>query len=63
MEDKKWYEAKTVWFNLVMLVGSILGAAGIISTTELDPATVGIILTVINFLLRLITKKAIVWKS
>lgn len=61
-ETKPWYVSKTIWVNLIGLVSAILFAAGVISA-ELDPATVAIILTVINFILRMITKSEIVWKN
>ncbi len=61
-EKKKWYTSKTVWANGIAFIGAILVATGVIDV-EISPETVAIILVVINFILRLITKDEIIWKS
>ena len=54
--NKLWYTSKTLWLNIVA-VGAI-----VIVGKELDSQTVATIMLVLNFILRLITKKEIVWK-
>jgi len=52
--SKKWYRSRTVWTNLVMLIGAILASeAGI----DLEPEETAAIITVINLILRLFTKQ------
>ena len=53
--NKAWYKSKTVWTNIIALIGVIF------FSKEFDAATVGIVLTVVNFLLRLITKENVAW--
>jgi len=53
--NKKWYTSKTVWLNLVSIVGIIFFGG------ELDPQVVVGILAGLNFLLRMITKENITW--
>jgi len=53
--NKAWYKSKTLWINLVAIIGIIFFGK------NFSVETVGIALTVINFLLRLITKKEVVW--
>lgn len=51
---KKWYRSRTVWVNLVMLVGSFLATeAGIV----LEPEETAAIITFVNLILRIITKQ------
>jgi len=54
--NKAWYKSKTVWINVLSIVGVIFFGG------ELSPETVVIILGAINFILRLITKENIVWQ-
>lgn len=55
---KLWYTSKTVWVNLLALIASVSFAAfGYEITAEAQIIT----LTVINFILRLVTKEEIVW--
>ena len=56
MENKVWYQSKTLWTNFVAFVGVLLMEFGVIDV-ELSPETVATILIVINFALRLITGK------
>lgn len=58
---KKWFESRTVWFNIVALLAVILQAAT--GKEVLDAGAQGVILTAINFALRLITKHEIDWKG
>ena len=60
MEPKKWYASKTVWVNAIALVGAVLVGAGVWDN-PLSPDTEVIILSVINFVLRFVTKEEIVW--
>ncbi len=55
--NKEWFKSKTLWTNVIACVGIIVFGK------EFDMQTVAIILTVINFLLRLITKENIVWSA
>ena len=59
---KKWYASKTVWVNLIGFVSAILVATGVIQV-DLAPETIALILTVVNFILRLVTKEQIDWSS
>jgi hypothetical protein len=52
---KKWYTSKTLWTNAIAI------AAIVIWGSELPIETVGIVLGVINAILRFITKEEIVW--
>lgn len=51
---KKWYTSKTLWVNAIALVAIIL--QGVTGKEMLDTETQGVILTVINVALRLVTK-------
>ena len=57
---KAWYTSKTIWVNLIALVSAVLVGVGVLDV-EISVETVAVILTVINFLLRFITKEEIVW--
>ena len=55
---KKWYLSKTVWVNAVALLGAIsLEAFGV----EIDEKTAAVVLSVLNIVLRSITKDEISW--
>ena len=57
-ENKPWYYSKTIWTNLLVMVAFILnGQFGF----ELAAAEQVAILTVINIVLRTITKNEISW--
>jgi hypothetical protein len=58
---KKWYESKTVWVNVIALVAAVLQVAA--GKEIIDAGTQGVILTVINLLLRTVTKHEINWKG
>ena len=56
---KKWYASKTVWSNFIMLIGVV-----VLNTTGknlLTPEVQAAIITVVNLLLRIITKEEITW--
>jgi hypothetical protein len=61
MNKKKWYESKTVWFNVIACAAVI--AQAVTGKEVLNHATQGTILTVVNFVLRLVTKKEIDWSK
>lgn len=56
---KKWYNSKTLWTNVVMLAGAV-----VLNTTGKDILTPEVqvaIITVINVILRVVTKEEITW--
>jgi len=53
--NKKWYVSKTVWVNVLSIAGIIIAGK------EFDPQVSVIVLGVVNFLLRTITKENIIW--
>lgn len=56
--QKKWYASKTVWVNALGLLGLIAQInSGFIFSAELQ----AVILSLINLILRTITKEEIVW--
>ena len=55
--NKKFYLSKTLWVNLIAIVGLIFFGG------ELNPEVVTMILAGINMVLRLITKEPLEWKS
>jgi hypothetical protein len=57
---KRWYYSKTIWVNGIALIATLCQAKwGFIVSPELQ----GIILTIINVVLRSITKEQIEWKE
>jgi uncharacterized membrane protein len=58
---KKWYESKTVWFNVIACIAVI--AQAVTGKEVLSTETQGMILTAVNFVLRLITKHEIDWSK
>jgi hypothetical protein len=60
--SKKWYTSKTVWVNLIALVGAVLVATGTIDA-PISTEIAALILGGINFILRLITKEPIEWQK
>jgi len=59
MINKKWFLSKTVWVNVIALIGVMLQA---IYNKEVIPVELqATIISVINLLLRTITKENIVW--
>lgn len=59
-ESKPFWQSKTVWANVVGLLALILQGA-VVDAWFLPPEWQGALLVIINFILRLITKKKIVW--
>jgi hypothetical protein len=55
--NKLWYTSKTLWVNLIAIVAIVIWGK------ELDAATIGIILSVINMILRILTKAPVVWTN
>jgi hypothetical protein len=51
---KKWYESKTLWINFIALIAIVL--QGITGKEILSTETQGIVLTVVNMVMRLVTK-------
>lgn len=61
METKPVYASKTLWVNIVALVGSILAAKGwdLGLTPEVQGSVVAGIMAVVNIVLRFTTKSAV----
>jgi hypothetical protein len=65
--SKRWYQSKTLWFNLTTLIVSLSGAAmqftDQLGLTDAQATTAALVLTLItvfgNSMLRMITSKAI----
>lgn len=57
MESKQWYESKTIWVNLIAVLGVFLSKHFGITITEEQTVT---ILGVLNIVLRFITKSPVV---
>ena len=59
--DKPWYASKTLWINALAVVAALAGAFGL--DLGLDPETqmamVGVIMGIVNMVLRFTTKSAI----
>jgi len=53
--NKKFYLSKTLWVNVLAIVGIIIYGK------ELPAETIAMVLGIINFLLRLITKNPVKW--
>jgi hypothetical protein len=61
MDAKKWYLSKTLWFNGVAFVVIVLGAFGFqAEIPEGWGIYVPVAVAIVNGLLRLVTKQAIV---
>jgi hypothetical protein len=58
---KNWYESKTVWFNVIACAAVV--AQAVTGKEVISTETQGVILTVINFVLRLVTKHEIDWSK
>ncbi len=58
--DKKWYASKTLWFNLVAVVVTVLGAYGYTGEVPAEWAVfVPAVVALVNVILRLVTKEPI----
>lgn len=54
-EQKKWYESKTIWINILTIIGAI--ATGIVEMLSAGEAIT--LMAIANILLRFITKSKI----
>ncbi len=59
MDTKKWYTSKTLWVNLLAVCG--IAAQGIVGKEILTPEMQGVVLGVVNMVLRLTTRTEVVW--
>lgn len=59
MINKKWYLSKTVWVNAIATVGIIVQA--ITDKEILSPELQVLVLSVVNLVLRTVTKENIIW--
>lgn len=61
MESKPFWASKTLWVNAIALVAAVTGAFGM--DLGLDPETqtaiVGAVMSVVNIVLRFMTKSAV----
>lgn len=65
MNTKPWYSSKTLWFNLLVLIGSLLGTTLDSDLVKQNPQLVGALGAVvggINILIRLVTNSTLVGK-
>ena len=62
MECKQvlWYKSRMLWVNGIAFLACIIQ---LFTGTVINGETQGIILTIINFLLRLVTKEEIIWTT
>ncbi len=58
---KVWWTSKTIWMNLIALVGSILIAIGFDPGRWAEISTVS--LAVVNLILRLYTREPIIFET
>lgn len=56
---KSFYESKTLWVNIIIIIAIIVQSAT--GKNIIDPNAQAAFLCVINVILRLVTKKEIVW--
>jgi len=69
MEQKPWYKSKTVWFNIITVMGAAAGGVvGLMPTIQplLTPQTYSVVMFaigVINVGLRAVTKNGITIKA
>ena len=61
---KDWWKSKTLWINIIA-IGAIIvkSELGLSLDPEYEVLVIGGILAGINFVLRIITKEEIVWKT
>lgn len=56
--SKKWYESKTMWANIISVIGVFTAQfAGF----EISPEMSVSILSIINVILRIVTKTSVTW--
>jgi hypothetical protein len=58
---KNWYESKTLWINFVALAAAVI--QGITGKEYVTYETQGVVLTLINIILRLVTRHEINWNG
>jgi len=58
MNAKGWYQSKTLWINIIGFVIVVLSYFG--QVNWLDPKLVAGALTIVNFILRLVTTQAVI---
>jgi hypothetical protein len=58
---KKWYTSKTLWVNFISLLAMVIH--GITGVEWLSIEVQATLLSVINILLRVVTKEEISWKT
>ena len=59
MQNKPWYQSKTLWFNILGGLGAMFGPGAMFGHV-LAPEEVGAVMGVVNIALRLATDKALV---
>ena len=60
MDSKKWYLSKTVWAAFLVFIVSILNIAGLTDLElAMDAEWIGVAISVIFFVLRLVTKEPV----
>lgn len=59
MDSKKWYTSKTLWANSIALIAIIVQGATGKEILSLEVQTT--ILSVVNIILRLVTKSQVTW--
>ena len=59
MDSKKWYTSKTLWANSIALIAIIVQVATGKEILSLEVQTT--ILSVVNIILRLVTKSQVTW--
>jgi hypothetical protein len=60
MDSKLWYTSKTLWVNVIALIGTLIIS---LRGTELPTGWEVYALSAVNIILRFITKKPIVWEK
>lgn len=57
MDSKPFWASKTLWVNLVAVIAAVLGAFNVdMLTPEMQAQVVGVIMGVVNMVLRVVTK-------
>lgn len=56
---KKWYLSKTLWVNFVSIIALVIH--GVTGVDWINPETQAMLLSLINILLRAITREEIEW--
>ena len=56
---KKFWKSKTIWINVLMSASMIIPALINLPNLQVSPEIMGLVLVVVNTVLRLVTKEAI----